>query len=232
LDKIIGLTLEKEKARIDIVASYRLKTPFPHSLFYGVGGCGKTLFAKCIAEELQYYFIEKEGSSLRSRKDIVELLIEADHQARSHGRILLLFVDEIHRLTCLQQEVFYYPMIEWRIDQGNENWYPMHPFTLMGATTQLDQLDKHSFQNRFQNVWEIKSYNNSYMTRIISNILNKYRISYTWSDLLRVVAVCGGIPRTANRLCLKLHNYCVSRGRSNLCSKDIDHVFYLEHITQ
>ena len=229
LDKIIGLTLEKEKARIDIVASHRLGEPFPHTLLSGGGGIGKTFFAQCIAEDLKCYFVEKEGAALRSRKDIVELLVESNQRAISRGRKLLLFVDEIHRLTPLQQEVFYYPMIEWRLDWGDQ-WYKIRPFTLMGATTHLDELDEHSFQKRFQNIWEIKAYSTSYMARIISGLLSEHRIRHQWQDLLRVAAVCDGIPRTAKRLCLKLRNHCVASGRSNLTSTDIDRVFQLEGI--
>jgi len=232
LDRIIGLTLEKEKARIDIVASHRLGEPFPHTLLHGIGGCGKTFFAKCIAEQLKYYFVEKEGASLRSRKDIVELLVESNQRANSRGRKLLLFVDEIHRLTPLQQEVFYYPMIEWRVDQGDENWYLMRPFTLMGATTRLGELDEHSFQKRFQNLWEIKPYSSAYMTQIVSGLLTGHKITHVLHDLRRIATICNGIPRTAKRLCLKIRNHCVAHGRSRLTSGDIDRVFSREGIVQ
>ncbi len=232
LDKIIGLPTEKERARIDILASHRLGEPYPHTLLHGIGGTGKTHFGRCLAAECGGFFREKEAASLRSRKDTVELLVESDDYARSRRQRLILFIDEIHRLTPLQQEVFYFPMVEWRVDQGDDNWYEMRPFTLMGATTQLHLLDEHSFQKRFQNVWEIKPYSDSYMVRIISGLLSAHKIHHDWNDLKRIATVCCGIPRTAKRLCVKLRNHCVAHSRTRLTSQDINRVFLLEGLVQ
>ena len=94
LARLVGMATEKSRAVIDIEACKHSGDTFPHTLIHGRGGLGKTAFARAIAEELGYLFIEKEAASYRHRKDIIEHLRESDKRARTSGKRLLLFIDE------------------------------------------------------------------------------------------------------------------------------------------
>lgn len=216
LNDLIGLVAEKRRARIDIAACLALKEIFPHTLIYGRGGLGKTTFSRSVALELGYYFVEKEAAALKSRDDIVELLVGADETARSLGRPLLLFIDECHRLTVRQQEVFYFPMDEWKIDTGDDNWVNLRPFTLFGATTQRDKLDANSFVGRFSNKWELEPYAPIHMSQIVTGMLETHSLRASKKALEIIVGLCGGIPRKADRLVTKVRNYMIAHRRGVL----------------
>ena len=228
LTRLVGLTTEKHRAQIDIDACRFSGEPYPHTLLWGRGGTGKTAFARAIAEDLGYLFIEKEAASLRHRKDIVEFLIESDKKARMSQKRLLMFIDECHRLTVRQQEVFYFPMTELRFDQGDNHWYHMATFTLFMATTQMERLDQNSFVTRFSNVWELKPHHTLVMERILHQMFSDLKIGLDYSYLPKLAALCQGIPRTAWNLARKLRQHALAHKRSHLTSSDIDNVLRLE----
>lgn len=228
MDRLIGIPDLKARARIDLDACRFTKEPYPHTLLWGIGGLGKTSFARAIAEELGYLFIEKEAASLRHRKDIVEFLIESDKKARMAKKRLLMFIDECHRLTVRQQEVFYFPMTELRFDQGDHHWYHMSVFTLFMATTQMDRLDQNSFVTRFNNVWELRPHHSLVMERVLQQMFIDLKIEVNYRYLQRLAAICQGIPRTAWNLAQKLRRHALAHHRSHLVDADIDNVLRLE----
>ncbi len=138
LNNLVGLVREKEKARIAILACQKRGVVFPHTLLWGPGGCGKTAFARGVAEDLAYHFQEIEAAALSSRADIINMLTTGTNVAKSKRTYLLLFVDEIHALTLKQQEAFYYPIKEWHITTTS-GIVRFPPFCLFGATTRMDE---------------------------------------------------------------------------------------------
>jgi Holliday junction resolvasome RuvABC ATP-dependent DNA helicase subunit len=115
LDNLIGLSREKQRFRVQLARCKQKNLIYPHTLLFGVGGTGKTALARAMADELQYHLIEVEAAELKNRDCINDLLIVGIREAQSLGKTLFLFIDEIHRLTAMQQEALYYPMKEWRI---------------------------------------------------------------------------------------------------------------------
>lgn len=228
LNRLVGLTTLKKRAQIDIRAIKMTRETFPNTLLFGLGGIGKTSFARSIANELNYMFVEKEAASFRHRKDIVEFLKESDQRARKAHRRLLLFIDECHRLTVRMQEVFYFPMDELKVDEGKDNWYRMAPFTLFAATTQMDRLDANSFVARFQNVWEMKPFPQVILEQILQQMFDQLRMGCERKGLQKLAAYCGGIPRTADQLSKKVRNHAIAHSRRIATADDVDSVLSME----
>jgi len=157
LNGLVGLADLKEKARICARSSYDRRVPFPHTLLHGIGGTGKTQFARAVAEELGYHFVEVEAAVFKTREGLVRCLTDSCAQAVSEGRTLLFFIDEIHRLGVLQ-ETLYYPMREYRITSTSGCHLDFPPFSLFGATTRMDKLDENSFVESFVNQWLLTRY--------------------------------------------------------------------------
>lgn len=216
--------MEKKRALIDIAACKRTGESFPHTLIYGQGGLGKTTFARAIAYELNYHFVEKEAASFRHRKDIVEFLVESDKAARRREKRLLMFVDECHRFTVLKQEVFYFPMSDLKVDVGNDTWYKFSPFTLFMATTQPERLDRNSFVTRFDNEWELKPHHPIIMEQILQSMFAEVGIRCGSQEMRRLATICSGIPRTARTLVNKLRRYVIAHNRLVVTNSDLDKV--------
>ena len=232
LSSLVGLTEEKERARIDIKACLITGEPYPHTLLHGVGGCGKTLLARCIGEELGYHFVEREGAALKTRNHIVELLSLSHAAAHECNKHLLLFIDECHRLPVVLQEVFYYPMKEWRITTvGGEICFS--PFTLMAATTRKDMLDEASFVDRFQNKWEIKRFDELHIQEILVHLFEEEGVLFDVRVIRLIAQRCLGIPRQASNLAMKIRNLVLWRGGDWVVTmQDIYKVFELEGIDE
>lgn len=233
LDRLVGLTREKQCFRVQLARCRKKGTVFSHCLLHGVGGTGKTELARCMAEELGYHLVEVEAAELRSRESIYEQLLASLTEARSYLKTLFFFIDEIHRLTKMQQESFYYPMKEWRIVQvvdHHRSITPLFPFTLVGATTRLDMLDRHSLVKRFPNNWKIGRYNVNHLIDILADLFTKEGLGYGPDVLRQIASRCLGIPRTAHNLAMKVADQVVYRNGDWVECEDADRAFALEGI--
>ncbi len=232
LKGLVGLPLEKERARIDIAACIKTGEVFPHTLLEGVGGTGKTALGKAIGVELGYYVDVIEASALKTRKQIISRLVGSTKEATRHGKRLLLFLDEAHRLSLPQQESFYYPMDKddpYITTSDGDIHFPK--FCLMAATTRRDMLDQASFVTRFDNVWRIKRYEEHWISEILLDWFVAHGMQIFTSELLMIARRCLGIPRQAIRLARKIRNYVLARGNEKrVTSADCEYVFRLEQI--
>jgi len=229
LNDLIGLTNEKRKARIAISACKVTGETFPHTLITSIGGLGKTTLCRAIANELGSFFVEREAFSLRNPEQISDLLITSNRDANAAKKKLFLFLDEVHRLTLKMQEVFYYPMKEWKICTRS-GYRSINHFTLVAATTRKDMLDDASFVQRFENQWEIKRYSVTDICSIIRKLFIKENISADEYVIRLVAERCLGVPRQASNLAIKMRNYVLSQNRRNLTADDVNNVCNIEHI--
>lgn len=229
LEKLVGLTREKQRARISIRACQITREVFPHTLLYGVGGCGKTAFARCIAEELHCHFVEREAATLRSRDQVINLLVESSDEAKRKAKPLILFIDEVHRLTLLMQESFYVPLKEWKVGT-NGGTINIGKFSLIAATTRIDMLDEASFIKRFQNRWEINRYHILHICQIVAEIFRTQELSFSNTEVECVAKRCLGLPRAANNLAMKVRDQVLAGGSRTVTVRDILQSFHLEGI--
>lgn len=210
LSRILGLNQLKQRINIGVESARRRKALFPHSLIYGLGGCGKTEISRAIAEELHYHFKEIEAASLRTRPQIVDLLLGNIEEAERYNKNLLLLVDECHRLPTVLQEVFYIPMTEFRIVDASGEDIKFTPFTLFAATTRVDMLDVNSFYSRFGNHWHIDRYPAYEMNDIVDKMLHDHHLQYSPGAALSLSAKSLGIPRRALMLVGKVRDYALA----------------------
>ena len=202
---------------------------FPHTLLYGVGGTGKTVLARAIGSELNYFFIETHGAAFKKRDELLAALSHHSQAAQEHGLPLLLFIDEVHRLKYPLQEALYSPMKEWRIPTRQDPLI-LAPFTLVAATTRFDMLDANSFVTRFGNQWEIQRYSLSNIASIVAQEFRKMRLGFNRMVVFEVAKRCLGIPRIAVTLADKARITTLADGRTTVTLADVKEMFALEEI--
>lgn len=202
---------------------------FPHTLLYGVGGTGKTEFARRVGNELSCHFVETHAAAFKKREVLFSALIHHSSEAQRLGKPLLFFIDEIHRLRLPLQEGLYQAMKEWWIPTpaGKKK---LAPFTLMGATTRFDMLDSNSFVTRFENVWEIQRYDLTSMAAIVANELSKHGMHFVAEVSYDIAKRCLGIPRTGINLANKVRRMAQSIGASEITLDHCRRTFDLEEI--
>ena len=229
LSSLIGLTREKRKAQLLIRACANSGETFPHTLLYGIGGTGKTEFARRVGTELGYHFVETHAAAFKKREILFDALIEQSNEAKRVGRDLLFFIDEIHRLTLILQEALYQAMKEWWIPTPSGR-LQIPPFTLFGATTRFDMLDSNSFVTRFGNVWEIQRYELAEVAAIVAGELSKHGLGFTSEVSHEIAKRCLGIPRNAVNLANKVRIAAISQGSREVTLAHTRFTFDLEQI--
>jgi len=202
---------------------------FPHTLLYGVGGTGKTEFARRIGNELSCHFVETHAAAFKKREVLFSALIDHSNEARRQGKPLLLFIDEIHRLSLVLQEGLYQAMKEWWIPTPGGK-LRLAPFTLIGATTRFDMLDSNSFVTRFENVWEIQRYKVDEIAIIVADELSRHKMRFSAEVATDIAKRCLGIPRTAINLANKVRRAAQAAGQSEITLQHCCTTFALEQI--
>jgi len=227
LNSLIGLTGLKQLAMICLKSCRARGVVFPHSLLFGIGGCGKTSIARAIGEELGYYFVEVEGAAFRKRDEIIECLTRNSILAKKAHEPLLLFIDEVHRLHIKLQEALYIPMKEWR-STSTEGDILFPPFTLIAATTRRDMLDERSFVERFPNKWEVTRYHSIHIREIVAALFRKWNMTCDSEMSCLIASRCLGIPRVAANLSAKVRDVTLASDRLVVGISDLRLAFELE----
>jgi len=231
LSSLIGLSREKRKARVAIAASLRSGEVFPHTLLYGIGGTGKTVFARAIGNELNCHFVETHAAAFKKREQLYEALVRCSQQAGRSHKPLLFFLDEVHGLNKGLQESLYSVMNEWWIptERGKQH---IPPFTLIAATTRFDKLDAASFVTRFPNCWEIDRYSLEDMINIVAYEFDKMRLGYSYEVAVDVAKRCHGVPRIAVTLTEKVRTTVLASGSDTVTLAHTARTFDLEEIDE
>lgn len=208
LRDLIGLAWMKRLATRDIRAARKSNEQFPHTALYGPGGLGKTTFTERVAYDLGYWYEMIEGAMCKTRKQSQDRLIDATEQARIHGKRLLFFVDEAHRLSQEAQEALYYPMLTGKITGMPAK---LHPFSVFAATTHPHLL-LGPFRSRLRNEWLFDRYKQYDIERMIVKWWAKNNLDWDRLCVSMVAKRSLGIPRNAYNLSQKVRNEVISRG--------------------
>ncbi|WP_314078354.1 Holliday junction branch migration DNA helicase RuvB [Granulicatella elegans] len=206
LQQYIGQQKVKEELSIYIQAARSRQEALDHVLLYGPPGLGKTTLAMVIANELEVGIKTTSGPAIERPGDLVALLNDLNA-----GDVL--FIDEIHRLPRVVEEMLYSAMEDFFVDivvgQGptaHPVHFPLPPFTLVGATTRAGALSA-PLRDRFGIVSHMEYYDEQSLTEIVKRTASVFE-SEIHEEAAREVALRSrGTPRIANRLLKRVRDF-------------------------
>lgn len=204
----IGQTSLKESLKIAIEAAKKRELPLDHLLFYGPPGLGKTTLAGVIAEQMGVDIKITSAPALERPRDIIGILMSL-----KGGEIL--FIDEIHRLNKIAEEILYPAMEDFYLDMttGKSQTVktlrvPIPKFTLIGATTKAGALSG-PLRDRFGIVHRLEFYNEDELTQVIKRTAGILDINITEEGAKVIARRSRGTPRIANRLVKRVSDYAI-----------------------
>ena len=198
-DTYIGQSALKETLKITIQAAKKRELPLDHLLFYGPPGLGKTTLAGVIAEEMVTTLKITSAPALERPRDIIGILMSL-----KGGEIL--FIDEIHRLNKIAEEILYPAMEDFYLDMttGKSQTVktlrvPLPKFTLIGATTKAGELSS-PLRDRFGIINRLEFYTMEELTQVVKRTAGILDIKITDGGAKAIAKCSRGTPRIANRL--------------------------------
>lgn len=196
----------KEVLGIAIKAAQARKETLDHLLLYGPPGLGKTTMSLILAAEMQVGCKITTAPALERPRDIVGLLVNLQ-------RGDILFIDEIHRLPRVTEEILYPAMEDFRIDitigkgqHARTRSIPLQKFTLVGATTRVGALTS-PLRDRFGLVQRLRFYELDELTQIVLRTAEILRTRITEEGAMEIACRARGTPRIANRLLRRVRDY-------------------------
>ncbi|AYE58162.1 Holliday junction branch migration DNA helicase RuvB [Lactiplantibacillus plantarum] len=206
LAQYIGQARVKHELGVYIEAARKREESLDHVLLYGPPGLGKTTLAMVIANEMQVNIRTTSGPAIEKPGDLVALLNELEP-----GDIL--FIDEIHRLPKIVEEMLYSAMEDFFVDivvgQGptaHPVHFPLPPFTLIGATTRAGMLSA-PLRDRFGIVEHMAYYEVADLEDIVKRTADIFQTSIKPSGAHEIARRSRGTPRIANRLFKRIRDF-------------------------
>jgi len=213
LNDYIGQEEIKKQLKVFIEASKKLNKPLDHILITGYSGLGKTSLAQVIANELGKNIIITSAPILDKKGDIAGIL-----SSLNDGDVL--FIDEIHRLTPAIEELLYSAMEDFVIDivigkktTAKTVRLDLPKFTLIGATTKAGMLTS-PLLSRFGIVLNMDFYNTDEIKEIIKRSAGILKADITDEATEEIAKASRGIPRIANQLLKRIHDFSVYKGKN------------------
>ena len=207
-ESYIGQSALKETLKITIEAAKKRGLPLDHLLFYGPPGLGKTTLAGVIAEQMGVDIKITSAPALERPRDIIGILMSL-----KGGEIL--FIDEIHRLNKVAEEILYPAMEDFFLDMttGKSQTVktlrvPLPKFTLIGATTKAGELSG-PLRDRFGIIHRLEFYTEEELSQVITRTAGLLNIEITKDGALAIAGRSRGTPRIANRLIKRVSDYAL-----------------------
>lgn len=222
LDSYIGQTDIKEMLNIYIKAAKMREESLDHTLLYGPPGLGKTTLAQIIANELEVEIRHTSGPAIEKSGDLAAVLSSLEP-----GDVL--FIDEIHRLPRIVEEVLYSAMEDFVIDivigqdsSSRSIRIELPPFTLIGATTRYGDLSA-PLRERFGVVFKLDYYSKAELAEIIERTSGVYEREIDKEAITNLASRSRGTPRIANRLFRRIRDFADIMNDGIISNEICDH---------
>jgi Holliday junction DNA helicase RuvB len=210
LSEYIGQEKIREQLSIFIEATRNRNEALDHVLLFGPPGLGKTTLSHIIALELGVNLRQTSGPVLERPGDLAALLTNLEPRD-------VLFIDEIHRLSPVVEEILYPALEDFQLDimigegpAARSVKLDLPPFTLVGATTRAGMLTN-PLRDRFGIVARLEFYSAEELTRIVTRSASLLKIVLDPAGALEIARRSRGTPRIANRLLRRVRDYAEVR---------------------
>ncbi len=231
LNQYIGQTKVKKELTIYIEAAKTREEALDHVLLYGPPGLGKTTMAMVIANEMDVGIRTTSGPAIEKAGDLIALLNELEA-----GDVL--FIDEIHRMPRMVEEMLYSAMEDFFVDiivgQGpsaHPVHFPLPPFTLIGATTRAGLLSA-PLRDRFGIVSHMEYYTVKDLSDIVLRSADVFETRIDGMGALEIARRSRGTPRIANRLLKRVRDFAQVEGNGTVSQEIADEALALLRVDQ
>ena len=207
-ESYIGQSALKETLKITLEAAKLREKPLDHMLFYGPPGLGKTTIAGVIASQMGVDIRITSAPALERPRDIIGILMSL-----KGGEIL--FIDEIHRLNKVAEEILYPAMEDFTLDMTTGKSQtaktlrvPLPKFTLIGATTKAGELSS-PLRDRFGMIYRLEFYTIDELAQVVKRTAKILEIDVTEEGAKAIARRSRGTPRIANRLIKRVSDFAI-----------------------
>ena len=221
LDDFVGQQAARENLRVFIEAARGRGDALDHVLFFGPPGLGKTTLAQIIAREMGVGFRATSGPVIAKAGDLAALLTNLERHD-------VLFIDEIHRLSPVVEEILYPALEDYQIDimigegpAARSIKLDLQPFTLVGATTRAGMLTN-PLRDRFGIVSRLEFYNVTDLTSIVMRSAGLLKADSDEAGAREIAARSRGTPRIANRLLRRVRDFAQVRHGGKITAQVAD----------
>lgn len=227
----VGQPAVKEQLNIFIEAARKRGEPLDHCLVFGPPGLGKTTLAHIIANEMQVDLKTTSGPVLEKAGDLAALLTNLEE-----GDVL--FIDEIHRLSPMVEEILYPALEDYQLDimigegpAARSIKLDLPPFTLVGATTRAGLLTS-PLRDRFGIVQRLEFYSVEDLASIVSRAGDILDVPIDLGGAREIACRSRGTPRIANRLLRRVRDYAEVKSDGKITAEIADAALNMLNVDQ